>query len=283
MPIEWFDYDNDITLEMKEALKSDLEIDSEEAKFISEVIDLHKWRENIIIEKSKLLELWRKFWFNYSKISRIWPALEKAIRTRAGIISNAKNSIKNDFLVLSTFTGDEDGNTEVYNENKYISIDWKLRNVTKITLKTLVSRCSELIDNIVWDKYNFSITNKKWVTSNVYLWFSWISLNIIKDYFYTDWPKKDKKVRIYNWDTLWPYKNTGNSSGSLEWYNTIYNPVELRKMFLKGALTKENINLWLEVWLKTRRLRVWGRRNKISVKELAKLYKEYIDKTVDLP
>jgi len=92
MWLEWFDYDNHLTWEVKKSLANDWQISQEEAKFMADIIDKY-WRRNIKIKKRELIKLWREFWLNYSKLSRIWPALEKRIKQRANIISESKKNL----------------------------------------------------------------------------------------------------------------------------------------------------------------------------------------------
>ena len=94
MSIEWFDYDNHLTWEVKKALDNNWKIDSDEARFMADIIDKY-WRWNIKIKKSELIKLWKEFWYNYSKLSKIWPSLERRIKERVNVVKSTKNELLN--------------------------------------------------------------------------------------------------------------------------------------------------------------------------------------------
>ena len=194
MGIEWFDWDNHLTWEVEKALDNNWKIDSDEAKFMSDIIDKY-WRWNIKIKKEQLKALWKEFWYNYFRLSKIWPSLEKRIKERANTIWKTKNNI-------SVLKKNIWNSNEKLKASTYLSSNWKLKNVNPINLMTLISKNIDKVNDLIWNKNNFSITNKYWKTYNVFLW----KLRNWKiDYFYKDWPKKNQKVKIFNWDKLWKY------------------------------------------------------------------------------
>jgi len=158
MWIEGFDYDNHLTGEIKKWLADDWQISQEEAAFMVERIEEY-WRKNIIIEKEKLVALWKEFWLNYSKISKMWPSLERRLREKAKIIQTSKSNLYNLKLKTKKSFFDLTGKIEIW-----LAYDWHIsqedaafmvEKIDKYWRKNIIIEKEKLVAlwNAFWFKY----------------------------------------------------------------------------------------------------------------------------------
>jgi len=223
MWIEWFDYDNHLTWEIKKWLADDWQISQEEAAFMVKIIDKY-WRRNIKIRKNELFKLWKEFWLNYSKIARMGPTLERRLRERANIWIDIKNQLTN--------------LKEDNSNNNFISPNWELKNVNRITLKRLINLNIKEINSLIWNKNNFSIINKSGKIYNVFLW---KAKNWKTDYYYKDWPNKNKKVKIYDWYKIW------KSNSSVEKYRNETNTNFTKRIVKHNNIIESIEKYWINI------------------------------------
>ncbi len=184
---KWSRYSN-----MQDEIRSfsaDRKIDSKENNVLNKILDYNKRknRERLLLKrttKSKLEWLKNISWLSITVRNKITNILNISNRNKQGVI-NYKESI--------------------WLQNKYLWSRWQLRNVNKITLKGLLSKNISKINKLIWNnKNNFSIIDRYWKIYNVFLW----RKNWKIDYFYKDWPRKNRRVKIYNWDRLWKYNSS---------------------------------------------------------------------------
>ena len=176
--IDWkqYDYHSDMKDEIKQ-FSADNEIDNNENQVLKKILDYNLIKKNR--EKQLLQNTTREALNDLIQI----PSLLHSTKLRIENILNWNNNENNET-----------------NNSKYIQKNGLLKNVLKITLKTLVSIESNNIENIIWNKYNFSITNRQWKTYNVFLW----KINWVENYYYSNGPRKNQRVKIYNWYKIWP-------------------------------------------------------------------------------
>lgn len=232
---------------------------------------------NIIWSKSK------KGWITDNDMNKLKNKSEinKNTGTKADKYEKrTKQTTKNKINNTSTSQSSNLNEKNEINKNNYIDSNWKLINVRKITLMDLIALGYDSINSIIWNKYKFSISNTKWETFNVFLW---STSSGIKNYYYWEGPKKNQRVKIYDWYKLWATASNqesndkkSNNFDSPEGYDTIDNPEQLKQLLENRDITKADIDKWIQKWYKTIKLWVGWKKNRVSVKELDKFYKEFI-------
>jgi hypothetical protein len=243
MGIEWFDYDNHLTWEVEKALANGWGIDSEEANFMSNIIDEY-WRRNIRVKKSTLLKLWKEFWYwyEYSRLSKIWPLLEGRIKKRAKVISNTKESTKKTLPVHYEIKKNKS------NINSILTLENGLNNKMgseKEYRQKYSHLTHELEKNIRLPRWILNaIANKEttfWQNLNSWSWSKWMVQLTFRPFEDMKWEAKDWK-RYY---------------GKVSKYQKIFQDINLT--------TIKNIDMWngVKVW-ETLSWDIWNKLEKLT-------------------
>jgi len=238
--------DNNFNPEIKKFLE-DKKLSLEEAKVLNKVIENRKNIYKITWNNLKSLRSYisskSKIWWitdkdikalniyiqklEKNKEIKIKPVIKKTIITEKGekITPKITDVIKNPEKI----------------DNNYISEEWILKNVKKISLKWLIE-----------DNSNLELFKKLWITNEkLSIKRNWKIYNIEKVnnvYVYDSWAKIWRKVFIYDWDKIWKYEEklwTENIS-----YDWVLKDVE-KKSLKKLFKNKENLALLKKLWIKT--------------------------------
>ncbi len=226
---KWSRYSN-----MQDEIRSfsrDKKIDRKENDVLNKILNYNKKknREKLLLKRTTRYKLeWLK---NIG-----WLSL---------IVKNKINSILN----ISNFNRNKQDKIKykerIWSQNKYLWNKWQLRNINNMTLRDLLSQNISKINDLIWNNKNiFSITNRNWKIYNVFLW----RKNWKLDYFYKDWVKKNRRVKIYNWYKLWIFNSNINKTIKKTYKpkENIWRNIELNNRDLKDFAAMVKAEAWTE-------------------------------------